>query len=352
MTTPGNKKESPVLNDFHDQACGFLESWSEDLTRAGFQIRPHWDLDHLCYRVPTPQRYQELRVEFEALGTPLTETIVGGRPIRCFQLSRPIEWRDWRIDVLELPAPKAGVSPPKEGFEHAEIVVDIDFHELPPPPPTNKNAQPPKELNAEWTVELAVGSAKFHQLSLASVIRLESQTRIFSALHHSCLLADFRDHRPLLAGTYPLGLATSRSDLDLLFHAADLDALEIRLRQHPAVGVAVRITRGVTDGLDSLTANFEFAGVPFEIFAQDRSAVIQRAYRHFLIEEKILKYAPASFASKIRALRDDGMKTEPAFGVALSLSGDPFETLLEWQTWPVHRLREELRRFYADGEAR
>lgn len=71
------------------------------------------EMDHVCYRVATAARYEELvaalRHETELLG----QHAIGGRLITTFRLAEPVVTGGWRISYLELPAPKAGSPTPK-----------------------------------------------------------------------------------------------------------------------------------------------------------------------------------------------------------------------------------------------
>lgn len=120
------------------------------------------------------------------------------------------------------------------------------------------------------------------------------------------------------------------SDLDILLKAQDLQQLESELRHHYENRTFTCQVLDV-DGLPTLSAQFIWDQVPFEIFAQDRDTVLQRAYRHFQTEEKYLKKGGERLRQKIVELRLQGLKTEPAFARALGLSGDPYEALLEFK---------------------
>jgi len=87
----------------------------------------------------------------------------------------------------------------------------------------------------------------------------------------------------------------------------------------------------VVDELETLTVNFKLAGVPFEIFAQDKPSVTQQAYLHFLIEERLLKLGGTGFKEKVLAARKNEIKTEPAFAAVLGVKGDPYLELLKLQ---------------------
>lgn len=330
-------------------ALPFLEALFHDLEQRGVRWPGHWDIDHICYRVSTLERYRELRDVLSRTEFLLTETPVNGRPISTFRFRQPIEFRGGRIDLLELPAPKTGVQTP-EGFEHIEIVADFPFPEITEVAQAfsskfevARGAQGlPKVFNSELKLELGDRNLKFHHLSLASVIRLEENVLVYTALMDSKILEDFRDCAPLIAGTFPLGMETTASDLDILLQAKDLPALEEKLRARFESADQFGIVHTEVDGLPTLIANFRHFDVPFEIFAQDRPPVSQRAYQHFLIEEKLLKYGGDALRNRVRNARAKGLKTELAFGQALGLQRDPYEELLDWQKLDIQDLRARL----------
>ena len=67
------------------------------------------EMDHVCYRVETEERYRQLLRQL-SVATHLVAppTMVNGRPIATFELPEPIETGGWAISYLELPAPKPG----------------------------------------------------------------------------------------------------------------------------------------------------------------------------------------------------------------------------------------------------
>ena len=132
------------------------------------------ELDHLCYRVESMDRYEALRRELNTKSTLLGESIIGGRPIATYRLRDPFLFDDRRIDVVELPAPKPG-SPYPEGFEHAEFVVVEDllaFTEKHPDLPWDLSGSA-KPRNAEVRLHFDDLSVKFHRQPLAEVIEQE-----------------------------------------------------------------------------------------------------------------------------------------------------------------------------------
>ena len=96
-----------------------------------------------------------------------------------------------------------------------------------------------------------------------------------------------------------------------------------------------KITETIVDGLETVIIHFIVDSIPFEIFAQNLEPVRQKAYLHFLVEERLLKEVGKDFISLVQRLRKQGMKTEPAFARALNLPGDPYTALLELQSKPI-----------------
>lgn len=151
----------------------FLERLFKALSTDGIDVSS-FELDHLCYRVETMERYAELKGKLLDEGTLLGEHEIGGRPISTVRLHVPFTFQQRSIAVIELPAPKAG-SPYPEGYEHAEFVVDME--------PTEFAARYPaldwdlsgahKSVNADVRRNYAECSVKFHRLALADVIALE-----------------------------------------------------------------------------------------------------------------------------------------------------------------------------------
>ena len=74
---------------------------------------------------------------------------------------------------------------------------------------------------------------------------------------------------------------------------------------------------------------FVYENFRFEIFAQPVPTRDQTAYKHLVNEYSILENQDTTFKQRILELKEDGMKTEPAFAKVLGLEGDPYEAMLE-----------------------
>lgn len=318
-------------NEFQEQALFFLQKLFLDLESKKIQIEPYWLIDHLCYRVETADQYIQMKKSLESWGKLLIESEVNGRMISTFKLNEGLRFSHWFIDVVELPAPKLGKLT-KTGFEHIEVVADISFDSLIKRYSSHSLdlSGLEKDFNQELEIVLGLRNIKFHLLSLESVVCLESNKKVFSALKASNLLKDLKKYNPLVAGTFPLGLGTEKSDIDILLNAKDLDDLEIQLTEKWKSSLQFKCHRIIVDGRTSLVTQFTFQDVPFEIFAQNQESVLQNGYQHFLVEEKCLHVGGERFKQALIDLRQKkGLKTEPAFAQFLKLEGNPYDELLK-----------------------
>ena len=77
--------------------------------------------------------------------------------------------------------------------------------------------------------------------------------------------------------------------------------------------------------------NFKIDDFEMEIFEQNVPTQNQNGYKHMLIEHQILKTKGENFRLEIIKLKQEGYKTEPAFGLLLGLKDDPYLELLEYK---------------------
>jgi|SRR5271157_717354 len=132
----------------------------------------NFELDHICYRVETYDKYSYLKNELSNFGTLISENKINGRLISNFKLLKPIVFQKWKIWLLELPAPKEG-NPYPEGYEHVEFATGIDpkeFMKLYPKIQFNKGGLL-KDVNSDVTIEYKGFVVKFHKFPLEYVIK-------------------------------------------------------------------------------------------------------------------------------------------------------------------------------------
>lgn len=147
-------------------------------------------------------------------------------------------------------------------------------------------------------------------------------------------LAPF-DPRP--AGTPPLGLDLARSDIDVLCHVPDpmpfVRALWTAFSAYPDFKAWQWVS-----GERPVIAEFRAEGWTFELFGSPQPVQEQIAWRHFRAEQRLLSMGGTRLHTLVMDQRRRGVKTEPAFAAVLNLSGDPYEALLDLDTWPDEAL--------------
>ncbi|MDL2241772.1 DUF4269 domain-containing protein [Bacteroidales bacterium OttesenSCG-928-L03] len=133
---------------------------------------------------------------------------------------------------------------------------------------------------------------------------------------------------PILAGTIPIGIDIPDSDLDILCRVEDHEVFsrEMILLFGGEQGF---MTETNTHG-ELLVTLVRFTLPPFELelFGQNIPTQEQNAYRHMLVEHRLLTEHGESFRQAVIRLKEQGMKTEPAFAHLLGLAGDPYQSLL------------------------
>lgn len=164
----------PELKEVIGDYPTFLDDILAKVVEDGFDLTDFVQIDHMCYRTVSAENYAQKKSELEAVAKLLGETMINGRPISTFRLNEPVLHDPWRIDSIELPAPKAGAEH-VEGLEHVEFVLYDDI-----PTFLKKYEDKPFEMraadrgiNPEIGLQLGEYSVKFHLLNLPTVVYLE-----------------------------------------------------------------------------------------------------------------------------------------------------------------------------------
>lgn len=134
-------------------------------------------------------------------------------------------------------------------------------------------------------------------------------------------------YTPVLAGTLPLGISTAASDLDIICQARDLKEF---LSFVTALYGDQKHFEGKIYSVRSEPAaviRFRAEGFDFELFCQNTPVAEQWAVLHLMVERRLLLIGGGEARMRIQALKESGLKTEPAFAKHFGLSGDPYEEL-------------------------
>lgn len=158
------------------------------------------------------------------------------------------------------------------------------------------------------------------------------QQQAYNVLMHHDILQKLKPFDPILVGTIPINIDIETSDLDIICYFTDKqefqrsitdqfnDEQRFAIREQPSLDVL------------AIVANFFLDDFEIEIFGQNIPTKQQVAYRHLVVEHDLHRKYGEKFRQQIIELKKQGQKTEPAFGLALGLTGDPYAELLKFET--------------------
>ncbi|MGN8057993.1 DUF4269 domain-containing protein [Pedobacter sp. 22163] len=155
----------------------------------------------------------------------------------------------------------------------------------------------------------------------------ERQQKAYQVLTDNRVLAKLTPYHPILVGTIPINIDIENSDLDIICEVSDKNEFIYKL--NALFGSEKEFTIYESPKFDATKANFIIDGFEIEIFGQNTPTTQQNAYRHMLIEHKLLLAKGEKFRLDIIGLKNQGYKTEPAFAKLLGLEGNPYEELLK-----------------------
>lgn len=155
------------------------------------------------------------------------------------------------------------------------------------------------------------------------------QRAAFATLTSHRVMQVLKAYDPLLVGTVPICIDLKHSDLDVICcfsdHQAFLEGVTAGFQHAAGFSIQTHMHQGTW----SVIANFRLDDFDIEVFGQAIPTRRQLGYRHMLVEHRLLLQHGEPFRQNILALKRQGLKTEPAFAVALGLEGDPYMALLE-----------------------
>jgi hypothetical protein len=133
---------------------------------------------------------------------------------------------------------------------------------------------------------------------------------------------------PRVAGTPPLGLDLPGSDIDVLCFAPD-PCTFTNIVWRAFCDAPAFIAKQWVDPPRAVVVSFEAAGWQIQLYGEATPVERQRGWRHFVVERRVLTFGGRDFREAVLALRQRGIKTEPAFAAVLGLRSDPYVALLD-----------------------
>lgn len=159
----------------------------------------------------------------------------------------------------------------------------------------------------------------------------ERQRQAYFTLTNNDILSKLERFDPILVGTIPINIDIENSDLDIICCFADKDDFYQAVCNHFRNEKNFKIAEQPNLDTLAIVASFNIENFEIEIFGQNIPTKHQFGYRHFVIEHQLLNQYGEKFRQRIVELKQQGYKTEPAFGLALGLTGNPYTELLKFE---------------------
>lgn len=165
------------------------------------------------------------------------------------------------------------------------------------------------------------------------------QKGVYRIISELGILSVLREYRPVVAGTIPLDIDVETSDIDVLCHVTEFDPFERILEKSFARCDKFQLKKSNRKDAGRVTAGFFHGGEKVQIFGQPVPVEKQNGYMHMVVEYRILGLTAESFRAEIRRLKEEGVKTEPAFAALLEIDENPYDALLHYFRLSDEQLR-------------
>ncbi|ETS99172.1 MULTISPECIES: VOC family protein [Providencia] len=113
----------PQLNDLWCDLPYFEKKVTAMAHALGLSLTDYV-IDHIsvrCHHQETAERWHDGLLQCAEL---LSDNLINGRPIRLYDLKKPIQVAGQDVYIIELPFPKDKIYP-QESWEHIEMVIDV-----------------------------------------------------------------------------------------------------------------------------------------------------------------------------------------------------------------------------------
>lgn len=160
------------------------------------------------------------------------------------------------------------------------------------------------------------------------------QQEVYRLLFSAGVFDTLREYSPCLAGTIPLQVDVPESDADIICEVKSHKAFERALRENFSCREGFTMKHFKAQEQTVTLAQFILCdavsqALTVEIFGQSLPVKEQNAYRHLVVEARLLGLAGEGAKNCIRSIKAQGIKTEPAFAQYFGIAGEPYQTLLD-----------------------
>lgn len=155
----------------------------------------------------------------------------------------------------------------------------------------------------------------------------DKQQKVYEVMNKLNIMEDLALYSPVLCGTIPIRIDTLHSDLDIVMEVHNYNAFEQEMRFLYGSYEGFELKKKNIKNTETIKVSFKFEGFEFELFGQPKPVRSQNAYKHMIVEHMLLMQYPHIRKEVVR-LKEQGLKTEPAFAQVLKIDGDPYEELI------------------------
>lgn len=155
------------------------------------------------------------------------------------------------------------------------------------------------------------------------------QRKAYSVLKTIDIFDILKKYQPLLVGTIPIDIDLPNSDLDIICEVNEFSEFKNIVTRSFSEYDNFEIDIEKSNKKQYILSKFRVMDFEIEIYGEPLPVYKQNAYRHMIVEEKILKLGGEKVRKEIIDLKRQGLKTEPAFFKYLNLKGDPYDELLK-----------------------
>lgn len=157
------------------------------------------------------------------------------------------------------------------------------------------------------------------------------QIQAYKTLTQNKVLEFLSEFDPILVGTIPINIDIENSDLDIVCYWKNKTEFIDKASATFKNKSEFKIQEITINEHESVIANFKINDFEIELFGQNIPTKDQNGYKHMIIEHQILESKGENFRLEIINLKQNGYKTEPAFGKLLGLKSNPYLELLEYK---------------------
>ncbi|MTH16365.1 DUF4269 domain-containing protein [Flavobacterium sp. LC2016-01] len=159
----------------------------------------------------------------------------------------------------------------------------------------------------------------------------ERQILAYGTLTKNRILEVLAEFDSILVGTIPININIEHSDLDIICYWQNKSYFIEKITSLFKNNSDFKIRETILNQQESVVGSFKLDDFEIEIFGQNLPTKNQNGYRHMIIEHQILESRDENFRQEIIKLKQNGLKTEPAFAKLLGLKNDPYSELLDYE---------------------